>query len=138
MCSDSMKGPKPFGEWVSIYCGKDGSDFILDEREELFFDREHGFFTWMIDPDKKHLLIPKMCGDGRYWRPIIYGMLLWFRDSFGGFESVRFCTKRNPAAYIRLIGGSLCKQEAHGNKTISWIEVTPENTKTKLLERSVE
>ena len=125
-----MVPPLPFGAWVRIYEERDESRFELDEREELAFDRQHGFFTWMFDFDTRYLLIPKMCGDGRYWRPHIFAMVKKLRESHGCVGA--YCvTKRDPRVYMRVLGGELVKQECEDSETYSYILVTPENTRVR-------
>lgn len=129
-CKTPVKGPLPFGAWVNIYEARDESRFELDDREELAFDRRHGFFTWIFDFEKRYLLIPKMCGDGRYWRPHIFAMVKALRKSHGCIGA--YCvTKRDPRVYMRVLGGELVKQERESEKTYSYILVTPENTRVK-------
>lgn len=125
------KGPKPFGGWVRLYEERDRSKFILDDREELMFDRDHGFFTWMVDFDHFCLAVPKMCGDGRYWRPIVLSMILQLRRMGFPCRGAYFVTKRRPEVYIRAIGGTLVKQKYDGDTVYSYILVSPENTKVK-------
>lgn len=115
---------------MNIYEERDGSRFELDDREELAFDRGHGFFTWIFDFEKKYLLIPKMCGDGRFWRPRVLAMVKALRESHGCIGA--YCvTKRDPRVYMRVLGGELVKQERESEKTYSYILVTPENTRVK-------
>lgn len=124
-----VKGPLPFGNWVHIYEERDHSHFEVSDGEELVFDELHGFFTWKYDFGKKYLLIPKMCGDGKYFRPLIFNMVLELRKAYGCVGA--YCvTKRDPRVYMRVLGGELIKQE-HDEKTgftYSYILVTPENT----------
>ena len=107
-----------FGSWVAVYEERDRSKFELSQGEELAFDREHGFFTWKYDFKEHWLLIPKMCGDGRYWRPRVGAYCV---------------TKRRPEVYMRVLGGELVKQEVDENTGViySYILVTPENTNVK-------
>lgn len=123
-----VTGSLPFGAWVHIYEERDQSIFELDEGEELYFDRDLGFFTWQVDPP--YLLIPKMVGNGRVFRPIVLEMFLRLRDVLG-LKAVYCCTKRNPKAYMRLLGGRLVKQEVEDGKTYSYIEITPEDTNVR-------
>lgn len=125
-----MKGTKPFGEWVQIYEERDHSKFTLDELEELCFERDKGFFTWLYDFSRDYLLIPKMVGDGKYFRLKILEMLKALSKTLG-CKGVLFCTKRKPEVYMRVVGGSIEKQEVDENtgQIYSYIFVTLQDTK---------
>lgn len=126
------KGARPFGAWVRLYEERDGSRFDLTDGEELVFERDKGFFTFAWEPEKKYLLIPKMCGDGRYWRPQILAMVQFLRKELGCVGAY-LTTKRKPEVYMRVLGGELVKQEwdAERHVTLSYILVTPENTRVR-------
>ena len=131
-----MKGPKTFEEWVAIYKGKDSdTEYVLSPGEQVVFDPMHGFFTYSFDPETREILIPKMCGDGKYWRKLIYEMVL--KTKTLGVKGVYCCSKANPAAYMRILGGRLVKMEhtydfRTGKETTLWyFSITPENTKEK-------
>jgi hypothetical protein len=69
----------------------------------------YGFFSFWYDARNRELVIPKMCGDGKHWRKLIYKMA-----SAAGPDLCRgvlCCTKRNPKAYMRVIGGKLRRLE---------------------------
>jgi hypothetical protein len=92
----------------------------------------HGFFTYYYDPESRELLIPKMCGDGKYWRRLIYKMA---KAARGITRGVYCCTKRNPAAYMRVLGGTLAKMEhvydfrTGKRRTLWYIFITFKDTK---------
>ena len=127
------KGPMSFGSWVVVYEERDKSKFELSEGEELVFDRRFGFFTWEYDPRESYLLIPKMCGDGRHWRPLVFAMVERLRACGVPCKGAYCVTKRRPEVYMRVLGGELVKQEVDENTGIvySYILVTPENTRVK-------
>lgn len=122
-----------FGSWVAVYEERDKSRFELSEGEELAFDRNRGFFTWKFDFKKHWLLIPKMCGDGRHWRRIVFAMVDQLNASGVPCVGAYCVTKRKPEVYMRVLGGELIKQEVDENTGIvfSYILVTPENTHVK-------
>ena len=127
------KGPMSFGSWVACYEERDKSKFELTEGEELAFDRNRGFFTWKYDFGQHWLLIPKMVGDGRFFRRQIFEMVETLRR-FGIPCVGAYCvTKRKPEVYMRVLGGELVKQEVDENTGViySYILVTPENTHVK-------
>ena len=128
-----VKGPLSFGSWVAVYEERDKSKFELNEGEELFFDRERGFFTWKYDVENGWILIPKMCGDGKYFRRKVFAMVETLR--LAGLPCVgAYCvTKRRLEVYMRVLGGELVRQEVDENTGIiySYILVTPENTHVK-------
>jgi hypothetical protein len=128
-----VKGPHTLGEWLRIYAERDSdTEYVTEPGERMVWDAEHGFFTFMFDPLERLILIPKMCGDGKYWRKAIYEMYLRARGGGIGVRGVYCCTKRNPKAYMRILGGELVKQETKENgQVISYILITGENTKER-------
>ena len=130
----SMLGPKTFEEWVRVYEERDSdTEYVLSPGEKVVFDPMHGFFTYAFDAASKTILIPKMCGDGKYWRAIIHKMVLAGQGI--GIKGVLCCTKRNPQAYMRILGGKLKKMEhtydfTTGKSTTLWfIYITLNDTK---------
>jgi hypothetical protein len=129
-----MKGPKTFEEWVRIYEERDSdTEYVTYPGERRVFDEEYGFFTYWYDAGSRELVIPKMCGDGKHWRNVIYEMV-----RAAGPEKCRgvlCCTKRNPAAYMRVLGGKLRRVEhsfdfeTRKNKTLWFIFITLDDTK---------
>jgi hypothetical protein len=133
---ESMKGPKSFEEWVRLYEERDSdTEYVLSPGEKIVFDPMYGFFTYCPDMEGKQILVPKMCGDGRHWRPMIYKLCVATRHL--GIKGVLCCTKRNPEAYRRVLGGKLVRMEQSydfrtGKHHILWfIFITPEDTKEK-------
>ena len=129
-----MTGPKTFEEWVQIYEERDSdTEYVLSPGEQVHWHPMHGFFTYAFDADSKTILIPKMCGDGKYWRAIIHKMVLAGQGI--GIKGVLCCTKRNPQAYMRILGGKLKKMEhtydfTTGKSTTLWfIYITLNDTK---------
>jgi hypothetical protein len=104
-----MNGPKTFDEWVEVYEERGDCEYVLSPRERRVWDPMHGFFTYLFDAASGEILIPKMCGDGRYWRKEIYKLARATRHL--GVKGVTCCTKRNPFAYMRVLGGTLRKME---------------------------
>jgi hypothetical protein len=104
-----MVGPKSLEEWIEVYEERDDSKYLLSPNERVVYDPLHGFFTYCFNAAKGEILIPKMCGDGKYWRPLIYKLAKATQHL--GVKSVLCCTKRNPEAYMRIIGGSLRRME---------------------------
>lgn len=129
-----MLGPKRFEEWVKIYEERDSdTEYVLSPGEKIVFDPMHGFFTYCFDAESREILIPKMCGDGKHWRKLIHKMV---RDTQGlGVRGVLCCTKRNPQAYMRILGGKLRKMEhtydfqTGKNTTLWFIFITLKDTK---------
>jgi hypothetical protein len=105
-----MTGPKTFEEWKEAYEERDSdTDYELKPGERVVYDPMYGFFTYYFDAASKEILIPKMCGDGRFWRKQIYKLAKATRHL--GVKGVFCCTKRNPVAYMRVIGGTLRRME---------------------------
>ncbi len=126
-----MRGPKTFAEWVEAYVERDSdTEYVLTPGERVIFDPMHGFFTYSFDAASNEILVPKMCGDGKYWRPLIYALVL-----ASGARGVYCCTKRNPRTYQRILGGELVKMTHEydfrtGKETTLWyIFITPKDTK---------
>jgi hypothetical protein len=106
----NMVGPKTFEEWVEVYEERDSdTEYVLSPGERVVYDPMHGFFTYYFDAASGEILIPKMCGDGKHWRPLIYKLAKATRHL--GIKGVLCCTKRNPVAYMRVIGGALRRME---------------------------
>ena len=124
----SMKGPYTFEEWVRIYEERDDSKYVLEPGEQVCWDPEHGFFTFWYDARNKLLCIPKMCGNGRFWRKKIFEMAQAAGKKC--VDGVYCCTKRDPKVYMRVLGGKLVKQEpAEKGRTISYILISWDDTK---------
>ncbi|GHV42554.1 hypothetical protein FACS1894187_24850 [Synergistales bacterium] len=135
----AMRGPKTLGEWIEAYEERDSdTEYVLSPGERIVYDDMHGFFTYLFDPREKLVLIPKMCGDGKHWRKQILKLVLATRHL--GVKGAYCCTKRNPVAYMRVLGGTLRKMEhtydfvTGRQHTIWYILITPEDTKTTIEE----
>jgi hypothetical protein len=93
----------------------------------------HGFFTWWYDAGKRELVIPKMCGDGKHWRKVIFEMVKAAGPDV--CRGVLCCTKRNPVAYMRILGGKLRSMEysldfeTGKSVTLWYIFITVDDTK---------
>jgi hypothetical protein len=130
-----MTGPKTFEEWKEAYEER-GNKYILAPGEREKYHPLHGFFTYWYDAESKEIVIPKMCGDGKYWRPLIYKLALAGRRAFGA-KGVYCCTEHNPLTWLRIHGGTLRKMEhtydfTTGKSSTLWfIFITPEDTKEK-------
>ncbi len=103
-CTD-FTGAKTFEEWVDVYERRAGDDvhFQLVEGEQIFYNPEHGFFTWWVDHKKKRLVIPKMVGNGRFLRHVIFKMVKELEPL--GFREILCCSRRRPEVYLRVLGG---------------------------------
>jgi hypothetical protein len=128
-----LTGPKSLAEWIRVYEERDSdTEYVLYPGEELRWHPLHGFFTFIYDPAVRLLLIPKMCGDGKFWRKLIYQMVLRTRGEPWLTKGAYCCTKRNPKAYMRILGGTLDKQEVTENgQVLSYILITPEDFKER-------
>ncbi len=106
------------------------TEYVLTPGERVVWHPMHGFFTYTYDAASGEVLIPKMCGDGKYWRKLIYALVL-ATDARG----VYCCTKRNPRAFMRVFGGTLVKMTHEydfrtGRETTLWyLFITPEDAK---------
>jgi hypothetical protein len=128
-----MKGPKSFEEWVRVYEERDSdTEYVISSGERIVKDPMHGFFTYWYDAEHRELVIPKMCGDGKFWRKVIYEMVLAAGDMCRG---VLCCTKRNPKAWVRVHGGRLRRVEytfdfeTKKSRALWFIFITPGDTK---------
>jgi hypothetical protein len=103
-----MTGPKTFEEWKEAYEERDVK-YALSPGERERWHPMHGFFTYCFDAASGEILIPKMCGDGKYWRKVIHRFARATKHL--GVRGVLFCTKRNPVAFMRIFGGTLRRME---------------------------
>lgn len=122
---------RTLGDWLKRYAESCAdTEYVTYPGEQMVFHPEHGFFTFIFDAEERVLLIPKMCGDGRYWRKTIHEMVAATRHL--GTRGVYCCTKRSPGAFTRLFGGEVVKTETREDGTVlSYIFITPENSKEK-------
>ena len=100
-------GPKTFEEWVDVYERRAGDDvhFQLVPDEQIFYNSEYGFFTYWVDYKKKRLVIPKMVGNGKFLRHVIFDMVRELEPL--GFREILCCSRRRPEVYLRVLGGKL-------------------------------
>jgi hypothetical protein len=109
----AMSGPKApgtFDEWKEAYEERNSdTEYVISPGERVVFDPAHGFFTYYFDAASREILIPKMCGDGKHWRKLIYKLARSTRHL--GVKGVLCCTKRNPVSYMRILGGRLRRME---------------------------
>ncbi|NCA74464.1 MAG: hypothetical protein EOM93_06455 [Gammaproteobacteria bacterium] len=122
-------------EWISEYKRTVG-EWEVSDSEILWFRPEYGFFTWIVDYEGKRILIPKMIGDGRYMRKLIYDMTV--EASGYGVDRVCFCTRslRHARAYGRILGGKTREEMAFSpvsgkDERLYRIEVSLSETKMK-------
>jgi hypothetical protein len=124
-------GPKSRDEWIQAYVDRDSdTEYVTEPGEVMVWDETHGFFTYLFDAESRLLVIPKMCGDGKHWRKLIYRMYRATRGEPWWTRGVYCCTKRNPKAYMRILGGRVVKREIKANgQVLSFILISPEDTK---------
>jgi hypothetical protein len=118
-----LTGPKTFAEWVEAYEER-GNEYKLSRGERVVWHPDHGFFTFLFDAANMEILIPKMCGDGKHWRPLIYEMAKAARGLLG-VKGVYCCTEYNPRVWQRVHGGRLVKMEhtydfTTGKSSVLW------------------
>lgn len=102
-----FKGPKTLEEWIDVYERRAGDDtrFVLEDGEHIYYNPDKGFFTWRVSENNpRRLTVPKMCGDGRFLRHIVYELL---KGCAGlGISEVLCCSRRRPELYMkRVLGG---------------------------------
>ena len=132
---DDFKGPKTFEEWVEVYERRSGDDveFIVSEGEQVYYHPDHGFFTWWIDYENGRMVIPKMVGNGKFLRHIIYKMMVDLRPT--GCDEIYCCSNRPPEVYTSVLGGKLDKteekidEETGEKRTLYFYIVTFDDTK---------
>lgn len=103
--SGDFKGPKSLSAWIDVYERRAGDDvhFRLEDGEHVYYNENYGFFTWFVCEDHPGLIsIPKMCGDGRFLR-----RLVWRFVKESGMRGVYLCSRRRPEVYCRVLGGRL-------------------------------
>ncbi|MEG1798920.1 MAG: hypothetical protein RR214_01940 [Synergistaceae bacterium] len=106
-----FSGAKTLDEWIDVYERRAGDDvhFVLAPDEQVFFNPEYGFFTYVISHEKKRLVIPKMCGKGRFLRHVIFDMVRAIEHL--GFRKIFCCSRRRPEVYLRVLGGRFDHEE---------------------------
>lgn len=106
-----FSGPKSFEEWVEVYERRAGDDvhFVLTPGEQIFYHPLHGFFSYWVDHENKRLLIPKMVGNGKFLRHIVYKMVRELSPL--GFNRIMCCSRRRPEVYLRVLGGTFDHME---------------------------
>lgn len=104
---DDFKGPKTLEEWIDVYERRAGDDvhFQLTDGEEIYYHPDHGFFSCFLCYDKHLISIPKMCGDGKFLRHIVWDMVRQMEPY--GFRGVLLCSRHRPKVYCKVIGGKL-------------------------------
>jgi len=127
--------PLPLSSWVKKYEEIVG-EFILDPEEKIWWRPDKGFFTWVIDYERKRILFPKMIGDGRYMRKVIYDIMMAARPY--GVDRLVFCTRsrRHADVYLKLLGGRETEEmvfspKAGEERPLYQIEVSWDDTKWK-------
>ena len=85
--------------WLDWYVQHGGQkDLNLRDDETVLFHEEHGFISFFVLDDVLH--IHHMVGNGKYWVNIIKQIMKMLH-----LTKIRWCTKRNPNAWIRKYGG---------------------------------
>lgn len=104
-----MSGAKTLAEWIEVYERRAGDDvrFRLEEGEHVYYHPEHGFFTWRLcENHGGRISIPKMCGNGRVLRRMVYEFVKASRHL--GVREIMCCSRRRPELYRdRVLGGRL-------------------------------
>lgn len=100
-----MRGPKSFDEWVDVYERRAGDDvhFELSQGEEIFYNPDKGFFTYVVNFETGRLVVPKMCGDGKFLRRVVFEMVKDLTPY--GIEEMYCCSRHRPEVYLRVLGG---------------------------------
>ena len=108
-----LSGPKSLEAWIEVFKRRAGDDepFALKEDEHLYYHPEHGFFTWFVcENHPGRISIPKMCGDGRVLRRMVYELVRSAEHL--GIREVMCCSRRRPKLYMtRVLGGRLDRVE---------------------------
>lgn len=121
-----LKGPKSLAEWIEVYERRAGDDvrFRMQEDEHLYYHPEHGFFTWFLCQEEANaglISIPKMCGNGKLLRRIVYEMVKGAAEL--GIRGVLCCSRRRPELYSkRVLGGKLHHVEYTKNLNTGAVE----------------
>jgi hypothetical protein len=72
------------------------------------------------------MLIPKMSGDIKYLRnPLVRPAMAT------GAREAYYCTKRNPRAFMRILGGEIVKMERVNGSALWYISITWDNLKVR-------
>ncbi len=118
-----LKGPKSLEAWIEVFKRRAGDDepFALKDNEYLYYHPEHGFFTWFVCERPGRISIPKMCGNGRVLRRMIYEFVK--ASAHLGVREVLCCSRRPPEVYMkRVLGGRLDRVEFTKNLNTGRVE----------------
>lgn len=124
-----FKGPKSLDAWIEVYRRRVTEDrdvcFLPDE--EFVFFPEFGFFTFVFDLPGRCVIIPKMCGDGRFLRRKVFELVK--AVEYLGFRFIRCFSRRPPEVYLRVLGGRLDYVEDRGGAPLYHYVVSLDDTK---------
>jgi hypothetical protein len=133
--------PRTEEEWFDAYEER-GNKYIIGPDEKKAFNPERGFFTYRLDAQRKEIWITQMCGDVRFWRPFIWKLIRETRHL--GIKGLVYHTLRNPAAFMRLTGGTPRGVECSidfqtGRTRLGWfIFISQDDAKQRLAEEENE
>lgn len=106
---------KSLEDWIKIYEAKAKEKFVRDESYELFYLPEKGFCK--IAVTEKMILVNQVCGDGIFWRNFANEIAKRLGLKIGKVYFVR----KNPKAYIRLLGYKILEEKENPQGTKDFI-----------------
>lgn len=114
--------------WIEVFNRRAGDDehFRLQRGEHVYYHPEHGFFTWFLCVEEANaglISIPKMCGNGRVLRRMVYELVKEAASAGLGIRGVLCCSRRRPEVYSkRVLGGVLHHVEERVNVNTGMVE----------------
>ncbi|MPN40330.1 hypothetical protein SDC9_187866 [bioreactor metagenome] len=79
--------------------------FKLSPGERIYYRPDKGFFTFIPLYERGLISIPKMCGDGKFLRHLVWELVRKMEPH--GFRGAFLCSRHRPEVYCRVIGGKL-------------------------------
>ena len=111
---------KTLKEWIKIYEKKSGEKFVRDESYELFYLPDKGFCKIKISGGI--IIVNQVCGDGRFWKDFSNEIARRMGLKVGKVYFIR----KNPKAYIRLLGFKIVEEKENPQGTKDFICVNDE------------
>jgi hypothetical protein len=129
-----MKGPKSFEEWWEFYTDHIPlSKIRAHPAEKIVYHPMHGFLGYVYDKTDGVLILPRVCGDVKYWIKKVAQLLRECEPL--GMKMALACTTRNPRIAQRLAGGTVRSMEHTvnfkdgTNTTLFYLEFTAKDIK---------
>jgi hypothetical protein len=105
-----LKGPKPIEKWAECWRERVGCDAMpVHPAEKFAYSPMNGFISYAYDPSDGTVMVPKFCGNLRYWMKKLYRLLKEAEPL--GARKLLICTRRKPVVLLKWVGGSIRSME---------------------------